>query len=272
MNSSELRLADQTKIITYEWLAPNEKVRLVLVHGYGEHAGRYDAFAKALNEKGISVTSYDQRGYGKSDGTRAYVKRFQQYVDDLKVILKKDSFTIPTFLMGHSMGGLVAVNYYVQNPQNSFRGLISSSSLLAVDPDLSPILQALAPIIGFLFPKLKTEKLDQTYLSRSPENIAAYNSDPLMYVEGTRARTAAEMLKTVKVVNKEFDKVEASLLVLHGDQDRLTMPVGSQKLYDDASANDKQIKLYSGLYHELIHEPERDEVIGDITSWILDRV
>lgn len=272
MNTSNIVLADQTKLMTYEWLAPNEKIRLVLVHGYGEHAGRYDSFAKALNEKNISVMSYDQRGYGKSDGSRAYVKRFQQYVDDLKIVVDKEDFVLPTFMMGHSMGGLVAVSYFVQNPTNSFKGLISSSALLAVDKDLSPILQMLAPIIGFLFPQLKTEKLDQTYLTRSEENRTAYNSDPLMYVEGTKARTAAEMLKTVKTINREFNQVSTSLLVLHGEADRLTMPEGSQKLYDQASANDKEIKIYPGLYHELIHEPEREEVIGDISSWVLNRV
>ena len=165
----------------------------------------------------------------------------------------------------------MVVEYALTQGDEDILGLISSSGALELDPNLSPILQRLAPILGALFPKLKTEKLDKTYLTRSPAVKEAYMADPLNYLEGTRARTGAEMLKAIKRNSGIFKKISLPLLVLHGDGDRLTMPGGSKKLHRDASSKDKTLHLYPGLYHELIHEPEKDQVMKDIGDWINER-
>ena len=269
MNESLYTLQDGTKLNIVKWHVADAKAHLLLVHGYAEHAGRYDDFAKNLNSRGISVTAYDQRGYGKSDGARAYIHRFHQYILDLREV--RSTISEQVFLMGHSMGGLVVVEYALTQGDEDLLGLISSSGALELDPNLSPILQRLAPILGALFPKLKTEKLDKTYLTRSPAVKEAYMADTLNYLEGTRARTGAEMLKAIKRNSGIFQKISLPLLVLHGDGDRLTMPGGSRKLHRDANSEDKTLHLYPGLYHELIHEPEKDRVMEDIGNWISSR-
>ena len=269
MKSANISLSDNTNIHKREWLIAVEKAHLLLVHGYAEHSGRYDHFARFLNTKGISVTAYDQRGYGKSDGLKGYVDRFSTYVNDLKQI--REQVKTPVFIMGHSMGGLVAAHYVTAKMGDDIKGLISASAALELDPNLSPILQALAPILGFLFPKLPTEKLDKTYLTRDPKVLEDYMNDPLMYLGGTRARTGAEMLKAIKEIRLSFHKVDLPLLAIHGGGDKLTMPGGTKKLYADASSSDKSLKIYPDLYHELIHEPEKDKIMDDIASWIIER-
>lgn len=264
-------LKDGIRIQQYEWPVKNPKAHLIIVHGYAEYAARYDHFAQHLNENGVSVTSYDQRGYGHSDGLSAYIRRFSDYVDDLEEILSGIQTEAPFFLMGHSMGGQVCVQYALNKSTERFKGMIITSALLEIDKDLSPILQLLAPILGAIFPKLPTEKLDKTYLTRSPEVLEAYMNDPLIYLKGTRARTGAEMLKAIKESRKRFGEISIPILVAHGDADRLTMPGGSKKLYEDAASNDKTLKIYPGLYHELLNEPERQQIMEDFTNWIVTR-
>ncbi len=269
MKTSNTTLSHNTNIHKIEWLVSDSKAHLLLVHGYAEHSGRYDHFAKFLNTKGISVTAYDQRGYGKSNGLKGYVDRFSTYISDLKQI--RAQIKRPVFIMGHSMGGLVAAHYVVGKMGEDIKGLISSSAALELDPKLSPILQALAPILGFLFPKLPTEKLDKTYLTRDPKVLEDYMNDPLMYLGGTRARTGAEMLKAIKQIRLDFDKIDLPLLAIHGGGDKLTMPGGTKKLHTDASSTDKTLNIYPDLYHELIHEPEKNMIMNDIANWILER-
>jgi len=269
MKESTIQLKDGLKVNVIKWHVEQPKAHLLVVHGFAEHAARYDHFAQFLNAREVSVTSYDQRGHGKSEGVRAHVDRFIQFVHDLQEI--KQTIEGPIFLMGHSMGGLVVNEYLLTQEVKDVIGVISGSAALEVDPSLSPLLQKLAPIIGYLLPKLKTEKLDISTLTRSPDNLKSYNTDPLNYLEGMRARIAAEMLQTIKKNRLILDKVKLPLLVTHGGGDRIAMPGGSKKLYKDASSEDKTLKLYPGLYHELIHEPEKHEVMSDIAKWILTR-
>jgi len=263
---SDFSFSDDLKTKRYEWLVPQPSAHLLIVHGYAEHAGRYDHFATFLNEHGVSVTSYDQRGYGHAAGIRGYVDDFDQYVSDLETVSK--TIESPYVLMGHSMGGLVAVRYVLKNPEDSgLLGLISASALLELDPGLSPILQMLAPILGWIVPKLPTEKLDTTYLTRDPKVLESYNADPLIYHGGTRARLGAEMIRKIKLTTASFSAINIPLLCMHGSADRLTMPGGTKKLHAEASSLSKTLKLYDGFYHELLHEPEKQEVMSDILEW-----
>ena len=271
ITESRITLRDGAELFRYDSRAENEKAHLLFVHGYAEHSKRYVEFAQALNQKNISFTSYDHRGHGQSSGLMAYIRRFSDLIQDLDEVAEILDTKSPTFIMGHSMGGLVGLNHLLQT-KRTYSGFICSSAALEIDPDMSPILQKLAPVMGFLFPKLPTQPLDTTYLTRSPDNHRRYFSDPLIYTKGMRARTAAEMIKTIKKTRTRFHEFTRPFLVLHGESDRLTMPSGSVKFHGDASSEDKSIRTYPGLYHELVFEPEKDEIIKDIIDWILSRV
>lgn len=274
--STSITSSQNQKLFVHQWPTTIAKAKLIIVHGYAEHSYRYDEFARYLNEHSIEVLSYDQVGYGRSEGVRGYVDRFSTYINDLDKFMDHidlDNSSAPVFLLGHSMGGLVATQYCLTNSRaSSLAGLITSAALLKLDEDLSPILQMIAPLLGMLFPKLKTEKLDQTYLTRSEENLKAYNADPLNYLEGTRARTGAEMIKTTKAIPKAFHSLSIPLLAMHGTGDKITDRRGTEQLYNDANSIDKELKMYDGLYHELLHEPEKVGVMNDIIEWINNRI
>lgn len=267
MKNQEFKLKDGLTIQTYHWAVANPKKSLVIVHGFAEHALRYNDFAEILNQRDIEVFSYDQRGHGRSEGLSAYIPEFKLLYEDLHEIIEHKFKDKNFVLMGHSMGGLVAVNYVLQNGPIP-RALISASAALELDKDLSPILQMLAPVLGYIFPKMPTQKLDTRYLTRSPENLKRYLSDPLVYRGGMRARSASEIIKAIKNTSKRFRDVHLPLLVIHGSSDRLTMPGGSKQLHEKASSQQKSLKIYNNMYHELIHEPERDVIINDIVEWI----
>ena len=265
---------DQQELFVHHWPVPNPAAQLVIVHGFAEHGYRYSHVGEALNEANIEVYSYDHRGHGKSGGLQSYVHRFVDYTDDLSSVLQQYRPTgIPQFLFGHSMGGLVAVNYCTTYQESDkLAGLISSGAALKIDKDLSPLLQKLAPILSMIVPKLKTEPLDKATLTRSGDVLDAYNKDPLVYTGGIRTRLAAELLSAIKRTQGKFDQLTLPYLGMHGTAEKIADPEGTKELYIRSQSTDKTLKLYEGLYHELVNEPEKDQVIADLKEWILTRI
>ncbi|HRK73969.1 MAG TPA: lysophospholipase [Rhodothermales bacterium] len=250
------------------------KAALVLVHGLAEHSGRYVPFARDLCEQQIEVFAYDQQGHGKSEGLRAYVDCFDDYVDDLNLVVKRVQARIgprPLFIMGHSLGGAVVMKYVLDHQTDRVKGWIFSSASTKVHPNVSPLLQKLAPVIGFLFPKLATSPLQAAHISRDEKVVQAYVNDPLNYIGGIRARTGAEILKVAKIFSQRFSEVKAPVLLFHGTADQLTDPLGSQLAYEAISSKDKRLYLWEGLFHETLNEPERADVIEKVVEWILER-
>ena len=276
MAYKSLSISNQENInlFIHHWPVAVKKAQLFIVHGYAEHGYRYDHVAKALNEAQIEVFSYDQLGHGRSGGLQAYVPSFEGLVDDVNTIIHeyKDDM-VPSFLFGHSMGGLVAVKYCLERNESSYlSGLITSGAALKIDKDLSPLLQKLAPILGKILPKLKTEPLDKATLTRSEEVLDKYMKDPLVYTSGTRARTGAEVLGAIKKIQSKFEQLTLPYLGMHGTGEKLADPEGTKELYDRAQTDDKTLKLYEGLYHELVNEPEQKEVIKDMLQWMSERI
>lgn len=263
---------DGLNLFTQKWIASNEKARLLIVHGYGEHSSRYNHLAEFLNKNDTSVYSFDQRGYGKSDGLSGYVSRISDYLKDidqqLKAIFKDD---VPMFIFGHSMGGLLVTKYCLDyKPQ--VNGVLLSGPGLKVSEDVNPNLQKLAGILGTLLPKLKTQGLDHKAISRDAAVVKKYEDDPLIIHHGMRARTGKVLLSESKSIAKDFFKFNLPVFIMHGTGDRLTDIDGSRQLYKDAVSSDKEIKEYDGLYHELINEPEKEVVMQDILNWITNRI
>lgn len=266
--------SDGSRIFTRCWTPDDApKATVFLVHGYAEHSGRYDHVAQTLIERGASVHAYDHRGHGRSDGRRAYVDRFEQYVDDLIQFRNQveEASDLPVFLFGHSMGGLVAL-LYVLNHDPELQGLLLSAPAIEVNPDLAPLLRPFAQVLGWLFPTLPTVRSPQGAISRDPAVVEEAQHDPLNYHGRTLARTGAELIRAGQHVQDRLEEIETPFLVLHGTADPLASPNWSKRLYDRAAADDKTLKLYDGLYHETFNEPEQDEVLRDLGRWLADRM
>jgi alpha-beta hydrolase superfamily lysophospholipase len=266
---------DGLHLFTQHW-KPDGPTRAVvhLVHGYGEHSGRYAHVAEAMTEAGAAVYTYDQRGYGRSDGQRAYVESFDQYLDDLDHFLSYVAGRtpdLPGFLFGHSMGGLVALRSALTRAPN-VDGLILSAPAIEINPDLAPFLRRIAQWLGAKFPRLPTVRSPEGAISRDPDVVEQAMNDPLNYHGRVLARTGAEMIRVGDAVKQDLSRLSLPFFVFHGTADELTDPAWSQRLYEEASATDKTIRLYDGLYHETFNEPERADVLSDLRSWIGDRV
>lgn len=260
---------------TQRWDPDTEPDAVVaLVHGYAEHCGRYDHVARAFTDQGAVVHAYDQRGYGQSEGPRAYVDTFDDYLDDLALFLDNLELSrpnIPLFLFGHSMGGLVVLKYVLERSRG-IEGMILSAPAIEINPDLAPILRRLAQVLGRIAPTLPTTRSPENAISRDPAVVKAAKNDPLNYHGRVPARTGAEMLRAGCTVRSEFHTLTVPFLVIHGTADRLTSPTWSKTLYERAASTDKTLQLYEGLYHETFNEPEQEEVLSDLSAWLQTRI
>lgn len=258
-----------TELFFQAWL-PRTDVRavLVIVHGLKDHSSRYDAFARKLAERGIAVHAFDLRGHGRSAGHRVAVDDFDDYVSDLDQYLLRliDEYEqFPLFLFGHSMGGAVAASFAATR-QHALKGLVLSGPALALD--IWPITIAASRVTGFLLGNLPALKLPNKNFSRDPETVAAMTNDPLVYQDSGPARTAAELAIGIETIWANVEQFTMPLLLLHGDEDKLTKPEGSIELFRRAPSRDKKLEIYRGRWHDLLHDPDHEQVEADIIEWL----
>jgi acylglycerol lipase len=257
------------------WLPEgNVKAVLLVVHGLGEHCGRYMNVVNHFVPLGYAVYGFDHIGHGKSEGMREFVECFQDYTNTLTIyynMVKGWQTGKPVFLLGHSMGGLIT-SYYLLDHQADFRGAVISAPGIKVSDSISRATITIGKILSVLMPKAGLLALDVNGISRDPEVVKAYVNDPLVFHGKTPARLAAELLKAILRVTAQIDKITLPFIVVQGSEDKLVHPAGAQMLYDKASSEDKTIKVYEGLYHEVFNEPERARVLKDVEAWLAAHV
>ncbi len=270
--TGDLIAADGTRLFSRRWTPETTApvATIALVHGVHEHSGRYAYVAAALLARGIEVVAVDLRGHGQSDGERAMVDAFDDYLGDVDALVahaRKVAGDRPLFLMGHSMGGLVVARWITERGADGLAGVILSSPALALDTPRP--LRALAPLLGRWLPRAPAGRLNLSVLSRNPTVARAYVDDPLCAQHGVRARLGAELLAATARVRPE--RFTVPLYLFHGTADRLTSPGGTKELAATAATDEVTLTLYDGFYHETLNEPERDTVIGALADWLLAR-
>ncbi len=266
--------ADGTRLFVRHWLPESEiKAHLAVIHGYGEHSGRYAPFAAWMTGRGYAVHACDLRGHGKSPGRRGHVERWADYHGDAAALLEdlrtRYGEQLPLFLVGHSMGGLIVLGYALDHPQG-LRGIIASGPALARGTGVPPILYEVAKLLGSIVPRLQMDsRLDVRALSHNEAVIRAYVEDPLVHSLGT-ARLAAEMDREMRRLFAEANRwpAELPLLIVHGGADRLAPPEASAAFFETVVARDKERKEYPGFYHEVFNEVGREQVLQDVTDWL----
>ncbi|MDP9182257.1 MAG: lysophospholipase [Actinomycetota bacterium] len=252
------------------WSPPSAKAVVVIAHGLAEHSGRYAHVADRLNAAGYAVYALDHRGHGKTDGTPGNVDRLAYVRADLDSLLTQargEHPGRPVFLLGHSFGGLVALDYVVSRGQSGLTGLVLSGAL--VDPEAGNAVQRrLAVALSAMAPNLGVLPLDANTVSRDPVEVNKYVEDPLNYHGKVRARSGAEIMAGVTRVVAGLGGVALPVLVMHGGGDRLVSPGASKLIAERIGSSDKTLTLYDGLFHEIFNEPERDAVLGDVVTWL----
>jgi acylglycerol lipase len=263
--------------ISYQAWLPEGHVRavLLLVHGLGEHCGRYMNVVNHFLPLGYAIYGFDHIGHGKPDGVREFVERFEDYTDTLTIyynLVKGWQTDRPIFLVGHSMGGLIA-SYYLLDHQANFRGAIISAPSIKVSDSFSKATILVGKILSVIAPRVGMLRLvDANSISRAPEVVRDYLNDPLVFRGKTPMRLAAELLKAMLCVTTGADKITLPFMVVQGEDDKIIDPGGAQMLYDKASSKDKSIKIYEKLYHEVFNEPERAIVLKDVETWLAAHV
>jgi acylglycerol lipase len=251
------------------WLPDAPPRAIVLIaHGGAEHGGRYAWTAGQLVARGYAVYAIDHRGHGRSDGPRAYVDRVEHAVADLHTLaglVAERHPAAPVFLLGHSMGGLIALDYAL-NHQDELSGLVLSAPLAVLDAN--PATRLASRALSAVAPRLPVYKIDGTTVSRDPEVVRAYDADPLNHRGMLPARTVGELATTVAGFPERLPQLRLPILVAYGTGDRLVDPTGSVLVAERAGSEDVTVIPYDGLYHEILNEPERDRVIADVAGWI----
>ena len=258
--------------IYYQGWLPETDVKAVLlvVHGLGEHSGRYMNVVNHFVPLGYAVYGLDHIGHGKSDGGREMVETFADFTSTLSIfynMVTEWQADKPIFLLGHSMGGAIA-SYYLLDHQDDFKGAVISAPAVKVGDSVPPATITIGKVLSKIAPKAGVLALDVNGISQDPQVVEAYVNDPLVFHGKTPARLAAEMLSAMMRITAEASTIKLPFIVVQGSKDILVDPSGAQMLYDEATSEDKTIKIYDGLFHEVFNEPERDRVLKDVETWL----
>jgi alpha-beta hydrolase superfamily lysophospholipase len=258
-----------TTIVYDLYEPPSAPVGLVLVaHGVAEHAGRYHHVAEVLIELGLRVVIPDHRGHGRSGGKRIVVRDFSEYTGDLETLRRLELVeSRPTYLIGHSMGGAIALDHALDH-QSQLAALILSAPAVLPGDDISPALMRVAKLMGKYVPSLPGQKLSSASVSRDPAVVKAYDEDPLNYRGKLKAGVGGAMLRAMDSFPSRLPSLRLPLLVMSGTEDQLVNPQGARLVDQLAGSSDKTLKMYDGLYHEIFNEPEKELVLGDLSDWL----
>lgn len=271
------RCQDGLSIAYRHYLANPEVARLILVHGLGEHGGRYDQLAQRLMTRGISLFIPDLRGHGQSGGQRGHIHAFADYIDDLTELFDQiqtqGSENKKILVLGHSMGGLIAVHFCLALT-GRLKGMILSSPLLGLGSDSSRTAMVLTMILAKFLPGLSLgNRLNPKMLSHDAEAVAAYLADPLVH-DRISPRWLTEIQAAVRLAQKQAAELNLPVLVQVAGADTLVDPQATRRFFERLPAADKQMKCYDDAYHEIFNEtPERKAAVyRDLEQWLEQRI
>jgi len=256
----------------YQLWQPESEPRAViaLVHGVGEHCGRYMNVVGPLVDAGYAVYGFDQRGHGSSPGPRVHIDRWREYREDLGAYLGMIADQLPgppLVLYGHSMGSLVVLDYLMQNTQGIAGAIISGAAIEPVGVG-SASLVLIARVLSGVLPKYYVDLgIDPNSLSRDPEALEAYRADPLVAPKAT-VRWGTESLDTVRRVKEGMCAIDVPILVLHGEADPLNLVEGARTLFDSVASDRKTIHVYPDVCHEPHNDLGHEQVATDVAEWL----
>ena len=271
-NEGKLLSGDGFNLFWKAWI-PDAKPKAVIhiIHGYAEHVDRYKNVVDELVPDSYLVIAKDHRGHGRSDGKRGHVKSFEQYIEDertfYKEIIEKDYNGIPYFVLGHSMGSIIALNY-ADRYQDDINGMILSGTGSKPGKAIGKAIVLLSKIGSRLFPGVHVKSvLPPEFISRDPDTVKAYVDDPLTY-DVITPRLAEQMYTYLDLGFSKAGNISIPVLIQCGSAD--TSFSGQEELYNAMASNDKTIKIYEGLKHEVYNELEEDRklVLKDLHNWL----
>lgn len=261
-------------VATATWIPDDPKAIFVFSHGHAEHAGRYALLVTTMVAEGCVVATLDHRGHGRSSGVRALAMRFDDYVDDLAAVVRRTTAAfpgLPLVLFGHSMGGLIAIRY-AEAYAEMVDLLVTSGPAIIIDEGTSPVVRKGGAVLARVLPTAPVPRSEGEVLSTDEAIGIGFDADHRTHHGETRMKTVVEMIRAGEEARRRFDRITMPLLAMHGADDELTSPRGTELLYAGAATADRTIVLWPGMRHEILNEPGRGEVMRCIVDWITPRL
>lgn len=247
---------------------------VVVVHGFGEHGGRYDHVGRRLARDGFATYAADHRGHGRTSvGRRANIDRMATVVDDLAgfaALTAQRHPDVRRVVLGHSLGALISLQFATSKPAG-LAGLVLTGAAVQVEI-VSPLVIRVAKIAATVAPNLGTIALPPEDVSRDPAVVEAYRADPLVHHGKIPARTGAEIVAATLALPDRLPRLHVPVLIVHGSEDRLAPPAGSELVHERVGSPDRTLRLLDGLSHEVMNEPEQAAVLDEIARWISEHV
>ncbi len=245
---------------------------VLLLHGYAEHSGRYEWVMERLAEAGLAVYAPDHRGFGRSarPGILADLESLEAVIADiaaLAAVARRVLPEAPMFLLGHSMGGMLALLFALRHPEG-VAGLVTTGAEVEIPEFVSPLLLRISGLMNRLLPLLPAQPFEYREVSRDPQVIQAIEQDPLYYKGKVRARSGYQQLLGIREVLANLPRLRLPLLLLHGGEDRTMSPRASEQVFQSVTSPDKTLKIFPGLRHEILNEPEREQALAVILDWL----
>jgi acylglycerol lipase len=267
-----LKTTNGVNLYTKNYLTPNAVANVLIVHGLGEHCLRYAHVAKALNDIGTNVYTFDLRGHGQSEGESVLIKNIDEYCEDVENVYKTIPKDKPFFILGHSMGGLITLKFLLFSKPTDIRGVVLTGPAIKEGDDINFVTKTIIQILGKIAPKMQTVKLKPESISRDTNEVQKYITDPMVYSGGTKAGLGLALLNAISDVKTRFENFKYPVLIMHGEADKITNPEGSKELFAKSKSEDKTLKIWNGAFHEIFNETNKTEVIAIMTDWIKARI
>lgn len=266
---------DGTRLRTVAWAPPaHVRGRLLFLHGWAEYADRYRFPAAYLTPHGFACHGLDVRGHGGSAGARGHIDRFDQYLDDVQAWIGDvaagggPAAGVPTYLVGHSQGGLVAIRLLETRGDQGLAGLMLSSPFLQLARPLTWIERFMSQKLSGIWPTLRIPSgLDVRDISKDEAIVRAYATDPLIFRKPV-VRWAYEVLLAQGAALRDAGAIALPALVMHGAADRIASPGTTAAFHAALGSKDKELALFDGLRHEIFNEVERDDVFARMLKWL----
>ena len=255
-----------------EWIRDDGIANLIIVHGVGEHSGRYIHVADYFFDKGFNIFTCDLVGHGKSDGLRTHVKSIKDYHKSVDFMINRVNNSKPIFIFGHSMGGLIVLNYSVNTKNPRVNGVIISSPYIKEAIAVPAWKYIMGRAMSVVYPKLRFETgLKGELVCRDKKILAEYDADELNCSSVTAGWYMA-MVHAREEIRDNIDKFNYPCCIMQAGNDIVAEPKAVKEYYDALVMKDKSFKLYEGYYHELVNDPERDIVLEDMYKWLMNRI
>eukprot|EP00742_Colponemidia_sp_Colp-10_P002132 GILJ01002278.1.p1 GENE.GILJ01002278.1~~GILJ01002278.1.p1 ORF type:complete len:285 (-),score=42.55 GILJ01002278.1:199-1053(-) len=274
----ELMVAGNIKLHTYRYPVPSHhavKGIVFMWHGWNEHAGRSAHMAQAFAENGFVTLSLDFRGHGKSGGTRGYISDMDVLVSDAHAYIERARIVypsdLPLFCYGCSMGGLISVMLAIRYP-DLFRGVLLGAPAIKAADDFEPFWQKIALCLGGCMPRVEVKKVEAAIASKNPNANESFWNDALCFTGKIRLGTGAAFLHSFEFIRRNRQRMKTPFILIQGGCDKFVSADASQEFFDAMDKSmDKEYVYMENLWHDLIHEPEHQQVIDKFVSWLSAR-